>query len=197
MQGQYEDEETGLYYNRYRYFDPNICAYVSQDPIRLSAGTNLYSYGVNSFVWVDPLGLKCENGTFKDKVSEIDKADLPEWVSDSFTDKKYKTVVTNEKVTLYRVFGGKADAGGAFASTNPAANRIQAKMDSALLPEWGNSRMYEAVIEVPKGQVLNVGKVAEQYTKSGAKLPGQADQILLPQGWPLSWIKEIRRVPSR
>jgi hypothetical protein len=57
--------------------------------------------------------------------------------------------------------------------------------------------MYEVAIEVPKGQVLNIGKVAEQYTKTGTKLVGQGDQILLPQDWPLEWIKEIRVVPSK
>jgi hypothetical protein len=88
------------------------------------------------------------------------------------------------------------EAAGSFATSMPSANRIQAKIDSALLPEWGNTRMYEAVIEVPKDQVLNIGKVAEQYTKTGTKLAGQADQILLPQNWPLKWIKEIRVVPS-
>ena len=63
MQGQYEDEETGLYYNRYRYYDPNISAYVSQDPLGLIAGENVYSYTLNSFGWCDPLGLAgCKNG---------------------------------------------------------------------------------------------------------------------------------------
>ena len=61
MQGQYEDSETGLYYNRYRYYDPNISAYVSQDPIGLLGGINLYSYPINSFGWCDPLGLKCKS----------------------------------------------------------------------------------------------------------------------------------------
>ncbi len=69
MQGQYEDEETGLYYNRYRYYDPNISAYVSQDPLGLGAGENVYSYVKNSFGWIDPLGLNCEKvlgGRFAD-----------------------------------------------------------------------------------------------------------------------------------
>lgn len=82
---------------------------------------------------------------------------------------------------MYRTFGGRADAGGGFATTTSATSRIQAEIDTALLPEWGNTRMYEAAIEVPKGQVLNIGKVAEQYTKTGTKLVGQGDQILLPQ----------------
>ena len=59
-QGQYEDEETGLYYNRYRYFDPVMGMYVSQDPIRLHGGMELYAYVANPLIWTDPLGLaKC------------------------------------------------------------------------------------------------------------------------------------------
>ena len=42
--GQYEDDETGLYYNRFRYYDPNTGAYISQDPIKL-AGNNPTLYG--------------------------------------------------------------------------------------------------------------------------------------------------------
>jgi RHS repeat-associated protein len=71
MQGQYEDEETGLYYNRYRYYDPNISAYVSQDPLGLVAGENVYSYTKNSFGWIDPLGLSCETGGYK--TGDVDK----------------------------------------------------------------------------------------------------------------------------
>lgn len=39
-QGQYEDVETGLYYNRFRYYDPNAGVYMSQDPIGLEGGGN-------------------------------------------------------------------------------------------------------------------------------------------------------------
>ncbi|MDT3500495.1 RHS repeat-associated core domain-containing protein [Stenotrophomonas maltophilia] len=56
-QGQYVDEETGLCYNRHRYFDPAIDEFVSQDPMRLAAGENLYAYALNPFGWADPLGL--------------------------------------------------------------------------------------------------------------------------------------------
>ena len=57
-QGQFEDEETGLYYNRFRYYDPNVGSYLSQDPIGL-AGNNptLYSYVSDPNNWVDVLGL--------------------------------------------------------------------------------------------------------------------------------------------
>ena len=56
--GQYEDEETGLYYNRFRYYDPRIGNYISQDPIGL-AGKNptLYGYVEDCNTQIDPLGV--------------------------------------------------------------------------------------------------------------------------------------------
>ena len=57
FQGQYEDNETGLYYNRNRYYDPDIGRYITQDPIRLAGGFNPYQYAPNSTGWIDPLGL--------------------------------------------------------------------------------------------------------------------------------------------
>jgi len=43
--GQYEDSETELYYNRYRYYDYNTGAYISKDPIGLEGNnSNLYAY---------------------------------------------------------------------------------------------------------------------------------------------------------
>ena len=57
-QGQYLDGETGLAYNRFRYYSPETGAYISQDPIRLKAGlTNLYAYVHDVNAWVDPWGL--------------------------------------------------------------------------------------------------------------------------------------------
>lgn len=62
-QGQYEDEETGLYYNRFRYYDSSTGAYLSHDPIGL-AGNNptLYAYVHDTNLWIDVLGLAIANG---------------------------------------------------------------------------------------------------------------------------------------
>lgn len=57
FQGQYYDDETGLHYNRYRYYDPDIGRFITQDPIGLSGGNNAYQYAPNPTGWVDPLGL--------------------------------------------------------------------------------------------------------------------------------------------
>ncbi|WP_412503121.1 RHS repeat domain-containing protein [Shewanella chilikensis] len=60
-QGQIYDRETGLYYNRHRYYDPEICQYLSPDPIGLAGGTRPQAYVHNPLEWVDPLGLAgCE-----------------------------------------------------------------------------------------------------------------------------------------
>ncbi|MGK3969997.1 RHS repeat-associated core domain-containing protein [Sorangium sp. So ce118] len=42
--GQYADEETGLYYNRYRYYDPETGQYLSPEPIRLEGSLRAYAY---------------------------------------------------------------------------------------------------------------------------------------------------------
>lgn len=57
-QGQYEDEETGVYYNRYRYYSPDEGMYISQDPIGLQGGMQLYGYVHDTNSWIDPLGLR-------------------------------------------------------------------------------------------------------------------------------------------
>ncbi|MGQ7853700.1 RHS repeat-associated core domain-containing protein [Pedobacter sp. WC2501] len=58
-QGQYEDVETGLYYNRFRYYDPEQGNYISQDPIGLWGGNpSIYGYVFDSNYELDVFGLK-------------------------------------------------------------------------------------------------------------------------------------------
>ncbi len=57
FQGQYFDEETGLHYNRCRYYEPDSGRFINQDPIGLLGGTNLFQYAPNPVGWVDPWGL--------------------------------------------------------------------------------------------------------------------------------------------
>lgn len=57
FQGQYFDEETGLHYNRYRYYSPYVGRFVSKDPIGLLGGNNVYVYAPNPVEWIDPTGL--------------------------------------------------------------------------------------------------------------------------------------------
>ncbi|MFB0824784.1 RHS repeat-associated core domain-containing protein [Chromobacterium violaceum] len=57
FQGQYHDDESGLHYNRHRYYDPEIGRFISRDPIGLKGGYNLFAYAPNTIEWVDPFGL--------------------------------------------------------------------------------------------------------------------------------------------
>ena len=58
LPGQYHDTDTGLYYNRHRYYDPKLGRYINQDPIGLNSGEpNFYAYPKNPVQGMDPLGL--------------------------------------------------------------------------------------------------------------------------------------------
>ncbi|EFR0525630.1 RHS repeat protein, partial [Escherichia coli] len=57
LPGQQYDEESGLYYNRHRYYDPLQGRYITQDPIGLKGGWNFYQYPLNPVINVDPQGL--------------------------------------------------------------------------------------------------------------------------------------------
>ncbi|EKE4282630.1 RHS repeat protein, partial [Escherichia coli] len=58
LPGQQYDEESGLYYNRHRYYDPLQGRYITQDPIGLEGGWNQYVYAsIHPTYSIDPLGL--------------------------------------------------------------------------------------------------------------------------------------------
>jgi len=86
FQGQYFDQETGLHYNRFRYYDPDIGRFLSQDPIGLFGGDNLYQYAPNPVAWIDPSGLKrkpskkekcCTNWDVKKHADRICQGNVP------------------------------------------------------------------------------------------------------------------------
>jgi RHS repeat-associated protein len=57
--GQYHDEETGLCYVRYRYFDPRAMRWLSPDPLEIGGGLNVFAFNGTPTSHVDPLGLAC------------------------------------------------------------------------------------------------------------------------------------------
>ena len=93
-QGQYEDEETGLCYNRFRYYSPDEGRYISQDPIGLIGGIALYGYVHDSNSWVDPLGL-----------APWEKGDFNNW----FNNASVQDILDNKKAVeaALRAPGGK------------------------------------------------------------------------------------------
>ncbi|WP_256534877.1 RHS repeat domain-containing protein, partial [Pseudomonas sp. 35 E 8] len=76
FQGQYFDSESGLHYNRHRYYNPDLGRYLTPDPVKLAGGINAYQYVPNPTGWVDPLGLNsCPGGK---KCKPTTEAEEPE-----------------------------------------------------------------------------------------------------------------------
>ncbi|MBV9928148.1 MAG: RHS repeat protein [Acidobacteria bacterium] len=57
FQGQWYDEESGLCYNWFRYYDPERSAYISKDPSGLLGSLHLYNYPRDPLRYIDPHGL--------------------------------------------------------------------------------------------------------------------------------------------
>lgn len=74
FQGQYHDHETGLHYNRYRYYDPRVGRFVSKDPISYEGGINVYQYAPNPLSWVDPLGLAAHRGRIQAQGAKLEES---------------------------------------------------------------------------------------------------------------------------
>ncbi|WP_437297527.1 PAAR-like domain-containing protein [Sorangium sp. So ce426] len=83
--GQYADEETGLCYTRFRFFDPEIGGWCSPDPLGIQGGRNLFSIDGSPTNVVDPLGLttdvyrggdslEVKSGEYKPRRSESDNS---------------------------------------------------------------------------------------------------------------------------
>ncbi|WP_170320039.1 DUF6531 domain-containing protein [Polyangium spumosum] len=57
--GHHHDEDVGLSYVRYRWFDPEVMRFSSPDPLGLEGGPNLFAFNGSPVMHVDPLGLAC------------------------------------------------------------------------------------------------------------------------------------------
>ena len=77
FQGQYHDYESGLHYNRFRYYDPQTGRFVHQDPIGLLGGINVFIYAPNPISWIDEYGLSKKCSTCGGKCKT-----LAEWLKD-------------------------------------------------------------------------------------------------------------------
>ncbi len=97
-QGQYEDCETGLYYNQFRYYSPETGSYISQDPIGLAGGNpTLYGYVFDSNTQIDPLGLDCGKATKKGH--QYERCIRALYGDTPFNSRKYTAIINGEIVS--------------------------------------------------------------------------------------------------
>ncbi|EJB1746633.1 PAAR domain-containing protein [Escherichia coli] len=71
--GQWQDAESGLCYNRFRYYEPETGMYLVSDPLGLQGGEQTYRYVPNPLGYIDPLGL-AKTSVPAEKISLSDKA---------------------------------------------------------------------------------------------------------------------------
>ncbi|EOA7680852.1 RHS repeat-associated core domain-containing protein, partial [Escherichia coli] len=88
LPGQQHDEESGLYYNRNRYYNPLLGRYITQDPIGLAGGWSLYAYPLNPVNGIDPLGLSPADVALMRKKEQLNHQRAWDILSDTYDDMK-------------------------------------------------------------------------------------------------------------
>lgn len=127
------------------------------DPPRFSVATNTIRYGPTN------------PGPLNDAVVA------------TFRSGSYSEVVLDEATTLYRVYGGEAGQLGSYWSRTAPTGPMQAQIDLALNPEWGNLATDVASIRVPAGTTIFEGAVAAQSLPAGGALLGGGSQVYIPR----------------
>lgn len=107
---------------------------------------------------------------------------LGEGVAATFRGGSYTEIATQEATTLYRAYGGKAGELGSYWSRTAPTGSLQTRIDSALLPKWGNTAESVSRITVPKGTTIYDGFAAPQ-----GNLMGGGSQVFIPKVNP-SWL---------
>ncbi|WP_285896782.1 RHS repeat-associated core domain-containing protein, partial [Escherichia coli] len=88
LPGQQYDKESGLYYNRNRYYNPLLGRYITQDPIGLAGGWSLYAYPLNPVNGIDPLGLSPADVALMRKKEQLNHQRAWDILSDTYDDMK-------------------------------------------------------------------------------------------------------------
>ena len=108
-QGQYYDNEVELCYNRFRYYHPETGRYISEDPIKLLGGFNVFAYVGDTNAWVDLLGLNgskaYERGNkrlqkFREK-GTLDEASNGHLDKHQMEDSRIKEIIDNPDAIFY------------------------------------------------------------------------------------------------
>ena len=169
--GQYEDEETGLYYNRFRYYDPESGEYVSQDPIGLAGGLRSYAYVRNPSTWFDNLGLSCVPSS--KNLTPISRKNARRLLESRGLSPRQAREITDSFQGQIHVSQGKAgdvfvitesrpgSASGAFVTRDFAGNTPSDRVGNLALPP-SNTAESEALVELTRPQTLLEGRVAPQ-----------------------------------
>ncbi|MFV8783264.1 RHS repeat-associated core domain-containing protein [Microbulbifer sp. SA54] len=172
FQGQYFDDESGLHYNRFRYYDPWLSVFTSQDPIRLVGGYNLYGFVPNPLHWIDPYGLSSKDCDLNGGGKRIVFAG-----HGSVNERKMVKVPEGTSVTIYSSPGATItdDLGVAIENGIP-------------LEHGAFSKVYGPGEEMPELTLFpNCGKLNLQPTSRTVNVDTTIDKLLRPNMGECHW----------
>ncbi|PQQ24542.1 hypothetical protein C6H64_08750 [Photorhabdus luminescens] len=163
--GQYEDEESGLFYNRHRYYDRETGQYLSTDPLNLKGGVSPYSYVHNPANWIDLLGL---NSLRLPAPTSLDP-----WGSGA---KLESIVVPKGGITVEMAMSpGQIKLGG-WATLDHIPNVDYVRNQLAVIPEFKPEISHVQKFHIPEGIRIQTGPVGPQ-TSGGKIYSGGGTQI--------------------
>nr|WP_249415560.1 RHS repeat-associated core domain-containing protein [Citrobacter freundii] len=104
LPSQQYDDESELYYNRHRYYNPGQGRYITQDPIGLRGGWNPYQYPLDPVTGIDPLGLSSFIGNMGYGASErsslglhmCENGESPEDIANAMSPPPARPIATGE-----------------------------------------------------------------------------------------------------
>ena len=117
-------------------------------------------------------------------------------LAETFSGGKYAVVKVNRPITVYRLHNKGvptkvwnpskgvfettrgASETGAFWSLERPAGSMAARIDGAVLPQWGNPMTHMTAVELPAGTVIYVGEVGSQ----GGFFVGGGSQVVIQNG---------------
>ena len=181
-----------MYYNRFRYYEPHVGSFVSQDPLGLAAGENVYIFGPNVQGWIDPLGLckkKPKPITDPSRLRPAPRGTDP-WMP-STPIKSYPVPKGGIEVDMAVSPGQTKPGGWATRDTIPDVNFV--RNDLAVIPSFKEEVSGVQRYLIPEGVQVQEGIVGPQFEK-GITYPGGANQVQILNYGDRSLLKPIGAV---
>nr|WP_306815205.1 RHS repeat-associated core domain-containing protein [Limnobacter parvus] len=196
FQGQYYDSETGLHYNRHRYYDPNCGQFTTQDPIGLLGGMNAYQYAPNPMTWVDPWGLSSKEECRVNLWNDFQKHHKGQFPNSSQSAAAYQglkvdqspwpingapsdaVILPGTKVNMAMSPGQPNNRPGGFATLDDIPDVEYVRNQLAVKADWKPQIDRVVQYEVTQPIPVKIGPVGPQIDSTArAYLPGGGNQI--------------------